>query len=366
MPGLVNPGSSVGATVQNVGSNQHPPRSPFSLDDDHHPSSAIKGDSATIPAEDDVSRTIESYEPLLRLPADVRQEIESFVRLAVQDSQQPTPRAASCALVALTRLTVWGWTVGYPLERHVLLHRRVIAQFANDGCSDMKQTSRATYRSRLFAISDSLLEAPHRFVPIPGIGKGKGVAPYSERDIADLRSWASGQGTEARRVNATILLALGLGAGLPAVEIGTVRALDVIVDAHGVLIDPPGDRRRTIPVLAEWEEPIAALVRAIMRKDQWLFRPQRRCEKSVNLVSNFVGTSTSPPFQITAQRLRATWLVRHMAAGTPINLLVKVAGLESSEGLSRYVEYVPDIDVSAARRRLRSCSAYMFDDGESL
>lgn len=312
-----------------------------------------------------MSRTIDFYDPTI--PPAHWEVIEGFVRAAVTDSDVGTRYVARKRLGVTSRLTHWAWTVGYPLDRQVIFRREVIAEFVSKGCADLATASRGTYRSTLFAMSDVLLVGAHRHPRVPAVGKGASSRPYTVAEVALLSSWARHQRTDNRRVNATILLALGLGAGLPSADIGPLNAGDVTVDDQGVLLDVRGERPRQVPMLAEWEEPVAELALASLHKDQWLFVPRRRNATNRSLISNFLGDTTDRPMTINSQRLRATWIVTHLTAGTPVALLARAAGLESLEGLSRFVQYVPDVDVAAARRRLRSASPRrVYLDGEPL
>ena len=310
-------------------------------------------------------RAIESY--IATIPPAEWEIIEAFVRASVNDADALTVRSARQLLVAAARHVHYCWTVGYPLDRLVIWRREVIAEFAQRGCPDMTVASRNTYRSTLFSMSDVLLAAPHRHPRPPSIGRGASSRPYTAKEVSLLIAWANFQRTENRRVNAMVLLCLGIGAGLSAAEIGWLRACDVRVDDEGVLLTISGPRARTVPMLEAWEQPIAQIAQASMRKSQRIFVPNRHSGANKSLISNFVVNTTDRPVSVTAQRLRATWLVTHLTAGTPVVLLARAAGLESLDGLSRFVEYVPNIDVVASRSRLRSVApGRQYAEGESL
>jgi hypothetical protein len=89
-----------------------------------------------------------------------------------------------------------------------------------------------------------------------------------------------------------------------------------------------------------------------MRKDMFLFRPTRE-KTHPNLISNFVDKTTPGRVRANAQRMRSTWLVTHMTAGTPPKVLVEAAGVDSLEALTRFLRFVPDVDPTAARRAMR-------------
>ncbi len=99
--------------------------------------------------------------------------------------------------------------------------------------------------------------------------------PYTIREQVALRSWATGQVTPYREVTCHVLLALGLGAGLSAGEVGAVQAKHLHCDADGVLVEVVGKRARLVPVLAEWEPVLVNVAGTAMRPDLYVFRPRR-------------------------------------------------------------------------------------------
>lgn len=299
-----------------------------------------------------MSEAIEFYDP--SIPAAHWAQIEEFVRAAVAECDAKTPYAARRLMTPFARLTHWAWLVAaLPLERDVICRREVIAEFIDKNCDGLAVASRGTYRARLNSMSDVLLSAPLRAHRPPPIGRGNVIAPYTPDEVTLLRHWALGQATQHRRVNAHILLALGLGAGLSSVETMAVQARHVLIDDLGAQIEVQGDRARVVPVLAEWEQPLVDLAGSAMRPDMWLFSPGRQSASPKNLISHFIARSNDTPVHVHSQRLRSTWLVGHLTAGTPTPALMRAAGLESLEPLSRYLPFVPEIDSLQARRLLR-------------
>jgi hypothetical protein len=124
-------------------------------------------------------------------------------------------------------------------------------------------------------------------------------------------------------------------------------------DDDGVLLEVPGPRARIVPVLATWEDSLIAFATAPpLKKDQYLFRPQR-ATAAENTVCNFVDKTRPGPLKPTPQRMRVTWIVTHLQAGSPLKPLLMAAGLDSLEALTRYLAYVPDIDLDAVRSEFR-------------
>ncbi|MDQ2837066.1 MAG: hypothetical protein M3Y42_00635 [Actinomycetota bacterium] len=278
--------------------------------------------------------------------------IEVFVRAAVSEAEPNTPYKAGQLLTILSRHVLWCWqTAGLPLEREIVFSRDVISEYIEHGCGALTPTSRGTMRSRLLRVSEALLPrelAPRRLPPLP---KSESLTPYSESELVAFRSWANGQATAARRRDALTLLALSAGAGLSAVEIGDVRAEHVHADALGVLVAVSGERPRLVPVLRQWE---SALVEAAgeRRPESPMFRLSRSYNHR-NLVTNFLTKCNGSGPRPQTQRLRATWIVTHLAASTPVVPFMAASGVQSLEALTRYLRHVPNIDPTRARRSMR-------------
>ncbi|GAB2654434.1 hypothetical protein GCM10027169_18420 [Gordonia jinhuaensis] len=291
---------------------------------------------------------IENYAPTI--PSNDWPHIADFVRDAVADYAPNDPAAARDLLWACARLTHWCWRVaGYDLDRSIVFHRTTIVEFLVRGRGEMASGSAGNLRRLLLNMADKL--APDLLaVAVPPAGRGETSVPYTELECADMAAWAAGQATAHRYRNATLLLALGLGAGLSAPEIQNIRTGDIAVDDDGVLLRIDGERPRMVPVLARWEQPLADLAEASMRPDIHIFRPRAR--RTPRLVSHFTATCNGDVVPNT-RRMRATWLIGHLTAGVPIRALMEAAGVESLNTLTRYLVHVPGLSSAQVRAALR-------------
>ena len=263
--------------------------------------------------------------------------IADFTLTSVANTVDALPYDTADLNSATTRLVAWCWeTAGLPLDRHIVFNRDTIARFISVGCPELKAASRGNLRSQLLRMSEILAQpAPRRLKALPPSDPS---APYSADELVSLRSWASGQSTAGRRANAAVLLALGAGAGLSASEIGELRVADIQVDELGVLVNVTGSRARSVPVLTEWEGALSERAESMdpgkfaFRENHTIFYP--------NLVSNFVDRGHPTRVRLTTQRLRATWIVHHLEAGTPVVALMEAAGVESLEAFTRYTQFI--------------------------
>lgn len=299
----------------------------------------------------DVEGAINKYEP--RAAAREWPIIGNFVRDAVRDCHQRTAYSARELLIVGSKHTAWCESVGYPLERDIVFRREIIAEFINTACEDVTVSTRGNYRSKLFRMSEHLLSPHLRHSRVPPVRRDDPARPYTPGEVSALRSWALGQNTSYRRANAWSLLALGLGAGLSAAELSYVTAGHIVTDAHGVLVLVEGPRARQVPVLQEWESPLLQAVTDAGMPSQFLFRADRT-KTHRHLVSNFVDKTIPSAVRASSQRMRATWLVTHMVAGVRADVLLRAAGVESLESLTRYLAYMPQVDGDQVRAAMRA------------
>ncbi len=301
-----------------------------------------------------MTTTIATYTP--DLPSTDWAVIGEFVRDAVAACDCLTPYSARELLIALARHVHWCvFTAGLPLDRAVVFHRDTIAEYIAYGCPQMSAGSAGNRRSQLLRMSELLLPPATRTSRLAALPASPPTQPYSIPEQVALRSWAAGQVTQYQVVNCHVLLALGLGAGLSAAEVGDVQAGHLHCDADGVLVDVVGKRARVVPVLAEWESVLVDVADAAMRPDLYVFRP-RRDKAHRNLVGNFVDKTNIVRVRPNLQRMRATWIVTHLTAGSPVKALVQAAGVDSLEALTRYLGYVPDADIREYRAAFRAAT----------
>ncbi|MCI0156816.1 hypothetical protein KNO15_08915 [Leifsonia shinshuensis] len=252
---------------------------------------------------------------------------------------------------ALTTFTEWCSKKGIPLERTVVFERANIARFVEVGLPTLASATRGNYRSQLLRVAEALLDEAHAPRPLSALAPSDPSVPYTTDEQSLLREWARKE-KKARRADAEILVALGLGAGLSAIEIMNIRAHDVLQSTSGaVLVRVAEGRTRTVPLLRRWER--AALRRAAeLSGDDYLFIPGRS-GAGKNLISNFVARGGNK-IHVQTQRMRAAWIVTHLAASSPLPELVKAAGVDSLEAFTRYLRYVPARETTESVRSLRA------------
>ena len=175
------------------------------------------------------------------------------------------------------------------------------------------------YRSQLRGVGAAVL-GPDVYPPAPlRLPKADPVAPYSPAEVAAFRSWARGLPTERYRDNVAVILAFALGAGLSSQEINRLVGTDVTVDDDGVTVHVIGERTRDVPVLAAYEDEVAKLARRA--EEGPVFLPGRSAIDRKQVPNFLFRCPKGPMGRPNVDRLRNTWIVGHLSAGTHLSAL---------------------------------------------
>lgn len=165
--------------------------------------------------------------------------------------------------------------------------------------------------------------------------------------------WADAQRTERFARDLQMLLALGLGAGLSTAEILDARSGDVTITQDGtVTVAVRGLRPRVLQVNPRHAPSL--LEGSDDAPDVHLLLAGRTTGVGKNGISNLIdqalrsGAADRRVPRVVPQRMRATWLVNHLAAGTRADVLLAQAGLDSLGTLDRYLRFVPQAVADAA------------------
>lgn len=251
-------------------------------------------------------------------------------------------------LLAATRLAQWSHGRQIQLSHDHVFTEATINAFVQDGLTAQTDASRGNVRAQLRRIREVLHGEATQRVRLAG---AQPLAPYSAEEESGFLEWAKRQKTADFKRDARTILALGFGTGLSAGEIGEVRGGDVLEDEQGIQVRIDGERPRHVQALRAYEARLRTAAKTV-KPDQFLIRPQRHSTPK-NLISNIVDRGASSGLGPQTQRMRATWLVHHLNAGTPVGVLMEAAGLESLKALTRYLEFAERPSAETGRRALR-------------
>lgn len=272
--------------------------------------------------------------------ARLREPTLQIVALAAATGPISAPELATAA----ARFLLWVWQTTGEEPSTDVFRRDVIERYIDSAKRHTYTAAGAnTIRSRLLRIQEAVNPSGTSRRPLRPLGASPGSAPYSDAEIARLRSWAATQTTDRRRCDADVLLALGLGAGLYGAEIIRTTRADIIPTVDGVDVVVRGDAPRIVPLIAEWA---ATLQQQVFDPDDAtpVFRPGRQAGLNANLITDLVSrghiADPSTPgknLQIRARRMRSTWIVRHLEAGTATLPLLQAAGVANLQALDRFI-----------------------------
>ncbi|RKT51873.1 hypothetical protein [Saccharothrix australiensis] len=297
-----------------------------------------------------MERRIATYVPRNAPPAWDR--VAGEVRALVSRAGPGLPYDAAELMSVTARLAMFcdGHGITDPTS---WLEPTTVDWFLDLGCVGLSRHTRSTYRARLRRLSEAVCGVDGG-KPVP-LSASDTSRPYTAGELAALWSWARGQPTAALRDGCQQLLVLGLGCGLSADEVIDLHAGCVREVGNGaVVVEITGRRSRTVICRDRWETVLADQSRR--SHPGFLFRPH--AVRAKNLVSNFLARTHRGPTtpQVRVSRLRDTWLAEHLAAGTPLTVLVAIAGLDGLSSLDRLLPHLPAVDARRAERHQRTLS----------
>ena len=260
----------------------------------------------------------------------------------------PAGRVTAPALRGLSRFAD---TRGVPPSREFRLDYDVIEAFCVAGLAGRASSTRGTCRPALYRLAEAARgPAGQRATPFAG---AKAPPPYSRAERAELAAVAAAQRGPAKRSSALALIVFGIGAGLRPGELVALRGSDVFRHGRQVMVRVSGPPARVVPVTSRYAGRAGELARHA--GSGFVFRPGPAERGYKNFVTNFArGLAADPAAPgLSMRRARATFICDHLAAGTPVPVLLAVTGIAEAGSLARYARHVPGISSSTGALRAR-------------
>ena len=300
------------------------------------------------PRADEVARRIETYAPRDMPSALWEETLRPFVLPALRASGPVGAPAMERHARVLTLISAWCVEQGIPLGVETVLDPDTVERFCSSALKGL--VSRPTYRSCLRMLGRKLTKtAPWTPRPEP-MAERKAAPPYSSIEIAALREDAERQATPERRRGHMAIILLGAGAGLDGRWVRKVRGTDVVRLPGAVLVKVGEPRARLIPVLATYEEDLLAL--AAEAGGAYLVGGESAHKNTVSdLTAKFEPGHRRP--RLEPKRLRSTWIVHHLSAGTRLPELLEAAGTSRIETFDILLKFLPPLPATAAQVLLR-------------
>jgi integrase len=237
---------------------------------------------------------------------------------------------------------------GVPAGWEFLLDYDVIEAFCVAGLPGARPSTRGTYRSALYRLAAPVHGEPgRRATPFAG---AKAPPPYSEAEQADLAAAAAAQRDPVKRCSAQAMVVFGIGAGLRPGELVALRGSDVTGHGRQVAVHVAGPAARAVPVAPRYAGQAARLARGAGRG--FVFRPGPADRSYKNFVTGFARSLVTDPAapRLTVSRCRSSFICGHLAAGTPVAVLLAITGIRQAESLARYARHAGDAPSKAALR----------------
>ncbi|RNE59359.1 site-specific integrase [Cryobacterium tepidiphilum] len=289
------------------------------------------------------------------LPAEQVNVIRPFVEDAITLALPQNSYSVEALLGPCMHFVYWAvFVVGADLDASIIFDRELIEHYVRESLPELAEGTRRNHRAWLFRVAEAVNPEANPRNPMP-LNERSLDTPYDDDERTALDHWAAGQATPYMRQAATVLIALGTGAGLSSGEIATLRRESVTEGPDRVVsIELPGeDKPRIVPVTARYEKALAKAIKKVPA-GAFVFLPNRT-RTGNEVVSAWVARSLTPPGTPTVRvrRMRNTWLVTHMANRVDVLTLMEAAGLQSLESISRLAAFVPRPSEDARTAQLR-------------
>lgn len=291
---------------------------------------------------DDVFGYLRAYNPKT-IPETKRELVAAFVRDAVAATAPLNTFTVEQAAAPIVRLVNWAHIAnGLPMRYVVLFAPAIIDRFLTEAAAsgELSAGSARNYRAHLARVALALgVQVSASPAPIHRTDRAK---PYDEKELDGWRLWARTRPTALSKTRADVTLALMAGAGLRRGELLSLQSRHVIVDDQEVWIRVSGEAGRVVPLLPQWRNRLLRHTGALALGD--LVYPAGRTAEAVT--KSMKGAAAAPE----PRRLRASWLVAQLAAGTSAEHLLAWSGVERGETLAGYLQYLPG-PINEIRRR---------------
>ncbi len=271
----------------------------------------------------------------------------SLIQHLARTAEPVNAEDAAELLTALAGHAGYLASVGTPVTEDTLLDPGLVTRWVLHGLAHLTAGTTANYRSRLTRVAAAVHGAPARPAPLYASDP---VRPY-DRGAEDGLGWWAAALPGALGQDLLVALGLTIGAGLTASQVPVVQGRHITRSfGSTVAVRIPCAKGWTvIPVRARYAK---VLLDAAARSgpDEYVFRAAAPGRGGRNGISNLVDAADrqagGKPEQLerfTPQRARATFIVRHLDAGTRVDMLMQIAGVKNLGAVDRYVRYMSPV-----------------------
>lgn len=260
--------------------------------------------------------------------------IGPFVRDVVGRTKFTAPTTVVHSLRAVTQFVVWARENDLPLDAEKLFTPALVDRFIVTGLHITK-TSKATYRSSIRRVALAATKKTPWKPPPARFPRAHHKLPYTPAETARWWEIANTQNTASRRRAAEAVVTLGLGVGINSAEHLDVTAAHIRWDDGVLLVDIPGAAARTVACNNDWADRLAQVAAEYPTGPLIGTAHPGRNKNRVNALLKSIETPPSMP-NLTAARLRATWIVTHLNNGIRMDELRDALGWKVGHHLHDY------------------------------
>lgn len=309
-------------------------------------------------------RQIATYEPQ-DMPAAEWEVIAWYVREVIALTMNPAHKDPVSNVHSISRYVHWAHLLnGRPLEHAAIFERTLIIAFTESALPGRRDEYVATERARLISIAKRVNRSEK---PLPTKKRARvGNPPYASAEIDRFRNLAPAICSAYARRSVRLILALSTGAGLNPSDYINLRNRHIRIDASpggGIIVDVQHSgqaartslRARRVALWADWESEVRDLMSEPGLDPDgfvvWEKVGDRHALQALTqgLQRTFPNRGQRPRID----RLRTTWIVNHVRAGTPVPVLTVGGGFRDAESLARYMQFVEMPDEATQMRMLR-------------
>ena len=286
---------------------------------------------------------LEHYAPSAATMSATRwRTIRPLVVEAVGKANYTSAWGAHFAMRTTSVFVSWAVDQHLPLETERVFTPSNVERFCATCAKGLSRRTRANYRSALRSVARAATKkAPWPPEPKPYSDHVHLASPYTEAEVASFWRCAESQATEYRTRILTVMLTLGLGAGLKVSELLAVSAdehVRVHYDDERLWVIALEDR--TVPVLA----PLVPRLQQLCREyptGPLIGKHQSTAKDPLGTLRRHVEIPSYLP-TLTMSRLRTTWMTSVlMQPDVRISEFMLMAGTVSSKTLECIAPFIP-------------------------
>ncbi len=250
---------------------------------------------------------------------------------------------------ALARLAAWCVRNGIALDVESVLDPDTVERFLILSGATEADSTVATWRCELRRIGPALTKQAAWEPAPPGVSRPSLPPPYGQREVRLLERDAGGQATPHRSRLVRGVVALGLGVGLDGRWNAKIVGSDVQQTCDGVVVAVPAPQPRVVTARARYADELLALA------ERAGSGPLLGGNGSKNVSNRIAAAARIDRGRLTLHvgRLRSTWIVAQLTAGTHVGVVLTAAGIERLESLRDLIAFIALPAADAAADQLR-------------